>query len=108
MAWTNNKHASKRRYLGRNLQRERKRLFNEQPLCVECKKHGRVSVSTVRDHIVPLSEGGEDTPENTQALCEKCHDRKTKAEAAKGRGGALKGCDVDGVPVDNGHHWNKK
>lgn len=105
-AWRNN-NADKRKYKGRNLQQERERLFRDQPLCADCKKRGRVSVATIRDHIVPLAEGGEDTPENTQGLCDECHNVKTKEEAAKGRGVALKGCDVDGVPIDKGHHWRK-
>lgn len=29
------------------------------------------------DHIQPLSRGGEDTIENKQLLCTKCHDKKT-------------------------------
>ena len=52
---------------GRTLQRERERLFAEQPLCVLCERAGRVSAATIRDHVVPLAEGGEDTQENTQS-----------------------------------------
>jgi 5-methylcytosine-specific restriction protein A len=107
MSWNQNNHADKRRYKGRDLQRERARLFREQPLCAECAKSGRVTVATIRDHIIPLAEGGQDVPENTQGLCVECHQRKTLAESAKGRGATLKGCDADGVPIDNGHHWRK-
>lgn len=89
MSWDKNKHADKRRHRGRDLQRERARLFREQPLCVECEKKGRVTVATIRDHIIPLAEGGQDTPENTQALCEDCHNIKKSTESAKGRGAAL-------------------
>ena len=76
----------KRRFKGRHLQRERKRLFEEHPLCVECLKRGLARAATRRDHIIPLAEGGEDTRENTQALCDECHDRKSRAEAIRGRG----------------------
>ena len=75
--------------------------YADNPLCVECAKRGRVTVATIRDHIIPLAEGGEDVPENTQPF-------KTKAESARGRGALLRGCDEDGVPVDRGHHWRKK
>lgn len=74
------------RMRGRKLQRERKRLFDERPLCEECLKHGRVTVATQRDHIIPLSQGGLDVPENTQALCQACHDVKTAEESKVGRG----------------------
>ena len=82
--------------------------YADNPLCVECVKRGRVTVATIRDHIIPLAEGGEDVPENTQPLCVQCHAAKTKAESARGRGALLRGCDEDGVPVDRGHHWRKK
>ena len=32
------------------------------------------------DHIIPLSEGGEDTDDNLQALCPACHRKKTDRE----------------------------
>lgn len=58
----------------------RQALFTRQPLCVECEKAGRVTLATQRDHIVPLTEGGEDTDENTQGLCRPCHDEKSLGE----------------------------
>jgi len=86
--WQGN-NAAKRRLTGRTLQRERERLFAMDPLCVECRKHGRTTAATIRDHIIPLAFGGEDTRENTQGLCGPCHDEKTKAEAVQGRRGTL-------------------
>lgn len=83
-AWEGNKE-SKRMMKGRTLQGERDWLFSEFPLCVECLKVGRDTPSVIRDHIIPLAEGGEDTAGNTQALCEECHDRKSKEEARRGR-----------------------
>ena len=41
-------------------------------------------MATIRDHIVPLAEGGRDTDDNTQALCEACSDTKTAAESQRG------------------------
>lgn len=83
-AWSNN-NAEKRVFKGRTLQRERARLFSNNPLCVECERQGRVSVATIRDHIKPLAEGGEDVEENTQGLCQECSDAKTAAESKRGR-----------------------
>jgi 5-methylcytosine-specific restriction enzyme A len=76
-----------RRFKGRHLQRERDRLFDQHPLCMECEKAGVVRASTQRDHIIPLAEGGLDIPENTQALCDDCHKLKSQAEAQRGRWG---------------------
>ena len=83
-AWDGN-NAEKRVYKGRTLQRERARLFSANPLCVECERQGRVTVATIRDHIIPLAEGGQDTADNIQGLCEECHNKKTLAESKRGR-----------------------
>lgn len=80
--WSN---GSRRTFTGRALQREREALFSEQPLCVECLKNGRLSIATIRDHIIPLAFGGKDERSNTQSLCEACSDSKTKGESAQGR-----------------------
>lgn len=83
-AWEGN-NASKRVFKGRSLQRERDRLFSANPLCVECERMGRVSVAVIRDHVMPLGEGGEDVRENTQGLCKACSDKKSQQEARRGR-----------------------
>jgi 5-methylcytosine-specific restriction enzyme A len=72
------------RMRGRKLQRERNRLFDSDPLCVECLKVGRTTPATQRDHIIPLAEGGLDTQENTQGLCQDCHDKKSQEESKRG------------------------
>ena len=48
----------------------------EQPICAHCGQR----VAQVLDHIVPLADGGTDTPENRQGLCVECHTVKTAAE----------------------------
>lgn len=46
------------------------------PLCaMECG-----NPATTLDHPHPLAQGGTDTPDNWQALCQPCHDRKTQYE----------------------------
>jgi 5-methylcytosine-specific restriction protein A len=69
------------RVRGRRLQRWRWDLFRDQPFCVKCG-----ALATIRDHIVPLAEGGTDTPTNSQALCQMCSDAKTAQEAKRGGG----------------------
>ena len=60
----------------------RKQYLEEHPLCVECMKEGRYVKATVVDHVVP--HRGDKVlfwdRSNWQALCKRCHDRKTMHE----------------------------
>ena len=52
------------------------------PLCAECMEEGRYMKATVVDHIVP-HRGDQKMfwdRSNWQALCKRCHDRKTRRE----------------------------
>ena len=73
------------RIRGRKLQRLRSQLFNRDPLCVMCKAQGKVTIATIRDHVVNLQTGGRDDESNVQALCQACSDTKTQAESLRGR-----------------------
>ena len=86
-----------KRITGRRLQRIRKQVFGEQPICVACKAKGRVTVATQVDHIVALVNGGEDEHDNRQALCEECHKAKTRRDLGQ-RERPLIG--LDGWPVE--------
>lgn len=68
------------RIRGRRLQRLRYDLFRDHPFCALC----HTTVATIRDHIVPLAEGGQDIEANVQALCQACSDIKSAAEAKRG------------------------
>lgn len=66
-------------------QNRRKALFQREPLCRLCAAGGRVTLATIRDHIVNLKAGGaEGTIENEQPLCKDCHRIKTQAESRQG------------------------
>ena len=94
--------AKTKRIRGRRLQRIRARLLRGQPLCVHCLEVGIVKGAIQIDHRIPLFQGGEDTDENRQNLCDECHKAKTVTE----RGDTLRlGCDVNGNPADPTHHW---
>jgi 5-methylcytosine-specific restriction protein A len=82
-AWTRSQPVPRIR--GRKLQQMRARLFDAQPLCVVCLAKGCTTVATIRDHVVPLAEGGPDTQANAQPLCVRCSDTKTRAETQRGR-----------------------
>lgn len=77
--WSKKPDAPKR-MTGRKLQAARAALFQASPLCAYCLAKGKAVLATQRDHIVPLSEGGLDVPDNTQGLCDECHDGKSLAE----------------------------
>ena len=56
-----------------------KSFLMEHPLCAECERQGRVTPATEVDHIIPHKGDMElfwDVS-NWQALCHKCHARKT-------------------------------
>lgn len=72
------------RIRGRKLQALRARLFAREPFCRVCAAEGVVTVATIRDHIIPLAEGGIDTDENCQPLCHTHSDEKTRRESQRG------------------------
>ena len=77
-------------------------VLSDEPLCRMCREIGRTRLATVVDHIRPKRDGGTDERDNLQPLCKPCHDG---AKAAFENTGKLRGCDVDGLPLDPGHRW---
>lgn len=74
--------SSAKRGYGRVWRRERAAFLVANPLCVLCYKAGRVTESTVVDHIIP-HKGDMKLfwdRDNWQALCKQCHDAKTARE----------------------------
>lgn len=68
----------------------RKRLFKNEPLCRACRAKRRITLAVIRDHVIPLSQGGTDTEDNVQPLCQECSDRKTAGEGHAARHGRAK------------------
>lgn len=60
--------------------KRRRILARDRYTCYQCGQH-----ADQVDHLTPVAEGGTDDPANLGAICGTCHDRKTKAEAARGR-----------------------
>ena len=81
-----NRRASRQsRGYGREHERIRAELLQEEPLCRECAKVGRVTAATIADHIVPLSQGGSGERSNYAPICRPCHLLKVARESAAGR-----------------------
>lgn len=77
-------HANSQFYQSQQWRRVRASFLADHPLCEECQKRGLVVAARVVDHIVPINEGGERyDPRNFQALCDKCHNKKSGREAHK-------------------------
>ena len=51
---------------------------NQGGVCISCKRRmgGNRKLAVTLDHIIPLSMGGPDTFENTQAMCDECNGQK--------------------------------
>lgn len=61
--------------------RTRRRIFErDEGLCQECRRHGRVTPGTECDHLVPKSQGGDDSDANLEMKCQPCHAAKTAKE----------------------------
>jgi 5-methylcytosine-specific restriction protein A len=82
--WTNTPYTTAR-LGGRKLQRLRAQLFDREPFCRCCLAHGNIRLADIRDHIVPLAEGGTDDDANIQPLCKECSALKTQQEAQRGQ-----------------------
>lgn len=91
---------------GRRWRGARMAYLVSNPLCVMCYEAGRITRATVVDHI--KAHNGDEAlfwdVGNWQALCQP-HHNSTKQRIEKA--GHETGCDADGVPIDQGHHWHR-
>lgn len=80
--WATSTRKTKRASTGWAEQASNRRVMaRDHGICHWCGHPGADRV----DHIVALSEGGPDTDANKAPIHQKCHDRKTGQEAARGR-----------------------
>ncbi len=98
--------STKFNYAHRRWRRLRAAFLAEHPLCKLCEARGRVTPATVVDHRKAISAGGDPWDwDNLQGLCKTDHDAAKKSQEATGH---LRGCDVDGNPLDPEHPWNRE
>ena len=69
--------ASSRERYGKNWQKLRKLVIERDPVCTA---PGCLEPTDEVDHIVRTSKGGDDSLDNLQGLCRRCHRTKTTAE----------------------------
>ena len=84
----------------------RVQFLKSNPLCVECEKLGKLTLAKVVDHI-QKHEGNQALfwdSDNHQALCKHCHDSYKQTLE---KSGYTKGGDMQGIPLDKNHFWNK-
>lgn len=94
-----------KRKRGRAGQRQRKRrLLRTNGLCERCLERGITRAATEVHHTIALAHGGEDVDENTENLCDDCHDEATAEQF--GFASVGKGVDIDGRPTFPDHPWN--
>lgn len=84
-------------------QKLRAYILRESPLCEHCDLLGLTVAATDVDHID--GDPGNNSMANLQSLCHSCHSHKTMRE----RHGltARMGFDINGLPLDPSHHWNR-
>ncbi len=90
-------------------QKLRKAKLSQRPLCETCERMGKATAANHVDHIKAIAAGGAPFPplQELRSLCASCHSIKTQAvDKANGSGIAMKGCDVDGNPIDPNHPFN--
>lgn len=63
-------------------QRLRVRYLSEHPLCVHCAAKGRMVAANEVDHLIDIAVRPDLRldADNLQALCKRCHSRKTRRE----------------------------
>jgi len=90
----------------RRWRRRRAEQLRLHPLCAYCERsRGIVVAATVADHITPHRGDLALFAGPLQSLCDACHNgAKQELEAT----GHLRGCDVQGNPLDPNHPWNRE
>ena len=103
---------SKRGY-GRDWQRVRLAHLEMEPFCRFCKERNWLVAAQVVDHIISIEERPDLRLEhsNLRSLCKSCHDSRTSFDHGFNRGKNrrlyIKGSDINGMPLDPNHPWNR-
>ena len=77
-------------------------VLSERPLCEMCERMALLVPATDVDH--KDNDPSNNDRDNLASLCHECHSRKTQADMGKR---VNWGCDINGMPLDPNHPWNK-
>jgi 5-methylcytosine-specific restriction protein A len=80
----------------------RAQVLTEQPLCPDCEAIGHTRAAREVDHADGNAFNNDRS--NLVGRCKPCHSRKTAREMGRK---PIKGCDINGIPLDPNHHWNR-
>ena len=58
-------------------------LARDKYCCQSCRLLGIITQAVEVDHIVPICDGGSNSPSNLQSLCVECHRKKTLDENSR-------------------------
>jgi 5-methylcytosine-specific restriction enzyme A len=87
----------------RKWRKRRAAQLRAHPLCRMCAENdAKITLATVADHVTPHRGDSVLFAGPLQSLCDSCHSSRKQALE---HGGFLKGCDLDGIPVDPNHPW---
>jgi 5-methylcytosine-specific restriction endonuclease McrA len=78
-------HMDRKRGRAGVVDRERIRT-RDHGLCQRCARRNLVTLGTQVDHVVALEDGGPDTDDNKELLCDPCHLEKTNEDRARRQG----------------------
>lgn len=65
----------RRKKYGSRWQKVRARYVREHPYCEMCFREGKMTPVQEVHHIVPISQGGTNEPDNLMSLCRSCHEK---------------------------------
>lgn len=85
--WKHTKSRHERGYDAKWYKLRARIMERDEHLCQTCLKDNIYTPASQVDHITPKFKGGTDDPSNLQAICKKCHDKKTRLEAQEARNG---------------------
>jgi 5-methylcytosine-specific restriction protein A len=76
-------------------------VLREQPMCPVCEAEGKLVPAVDVDHID--NDASNNARDNLMGLCRPHHSVKTNVDHY---GRRVRGCDVNGIPLDPDHAWN--
>jgi 5-methylcytosine-specific restriction enzyme A len=80
-----------------NHRKDREIYLEEHPLCERCEKKGIIKPAFILHHKNWNQENR--SRDNFEALCNDCHEIEHNRKS--------EGCDVNGIPLNKNHHWNR-